>query len=555
MTSMPGQVTSARYLCVNCDHRFEAEGERKPRCPKCMRKNGVEALRAASQAPQRSTSARWFIGALVAACACGAGYFLWSTVLQEDYTKEPPLRPLNAKSLDGYGQHAGVEPNTLSSIFVVDASIAELAESAGDSPSALVEEIHARVIRRNGNTWPADTPLARPVYSPVDTLKALDEGSGVAMFYPVEIAVLSTVALRERGDATMVAEVWGFEGDRSPPDPSGAFGYFVIAVYEDEVGEGAPTFLDPYGGRTQPPDAARVRVLKDTEVAAAVLGANALHANVHGGDRASALAKVQQGLRLDPRSPGLRNVHASILMESGGFEEAIKEVESALQLRPEAPQQVNMAQVHLTQASLFEMNGETSAATREVETATQRIASALEAEPEFARAHLAMAMIRLATDEKELARVSLENAERFGPNASALPLIWAQYFIEEGETDRALEYIERAIERHPDNWKLRLHAAQLLASTGRYEEVRRQIQKALELAPAKDRAALRAQVGAALGPVALGDDAPATGGGLDAPDLDLGGSQSGTDPALMLGDPSKLRLRDPGQELQLDLDE
>jgi len=27
------------------------------------------------------------------------------------------------------------------------------------------------------------------------------------------------------------------------------------------------------------------------------------------------------------------------------------------------------------------------------------------------------------------------------------------------------------------------------------------------------------------------------------------------DPALMLGDPSNLRLRDPGQNLQLDLDE
>ena len=35
---------------------------------------------------------------------------------------------------------------------------------------------------------------------------------------------------------------------RTPPDPSGQLGYFVVAVYDGEPGEGDPTYYDPYLG-------------------------------------------------------------------------------------------------------------------------------------------------------------------------------------------------------------------------------------------------------------------------------------------------------------------
>lgn len=497
---------------------------------------------------------RWSVVALVGVCAVAAGYFVWAGVLEEDYTGEPPLQPLDAKALDGYVAQAGVDARVVSSLFVVDESLRAFAGDAVGTPADVVGRVRALVEKRDGALWAADESLPRPVYTAAQTLKAMEDGKGAASFYPLETAVVTVTALRAGGVPAMVAEVWGYEGEKSPPDPSGAFGYFAVALYQDEAGQGDPTFFDPYRGRASAPAADRVRVLKDTEAAAAALGIDASHLSAHGGDRAGALGKIQQALRLDPRSPCLRNIHASILMDSGGFEEAIAEVRSALQLRPEAPQEINMAQVHLTQASLFEMSGDLDSATREVEAAMQRIALALEDEPQYARAHLAMAMVQLATDEHELARVSLERAERFGPTASALPLVWAQYFVTVNETDRAIQYVERAIERSPNNWKLRLHAAQLLHSVGRYEQVQRYVGEALELAPDKDRAALRAQVSAALGPAALGDGVP-VGGAPDLPDLDLGAPPQGDDPALMLGDPSKLRLREPGQELQLDLDD
>ena len=72
---------------------------------------------------------------------------------------------------------------------------------------------------------------------------------------------------------------------------------------------------------------------------------------------------------------------------------------------------------------------------------------------------------------------------------------------------------------------------------------------AMQLVPLNKRPEVRQFVERMMGPGALGGaPAPATEEGADT-ELDL------PDPAVMLGDPSNLRLREPGQGLKLDLDE
>src|SRR5262245_34151855 len=69
-----------RYLCVHCDHRFEAEGEAPKRCPACMRAKGIEPVRepapAAGRAgPGRAKHLLWL--GLLGALVVGAAFFVW----------------------------------------------------------------------------------------------------------------------------------------------------------------------------------------------------------------------------------------------------------------------------------------------------------------------------------------------------------------------------------------------------------------------------------------------------------------------------------------------
>ena len=60
---------SMRYRCVHCDLRFETE-EEVPRCPRCLRKSGVEAEQTGASALARGARARsplWLIAGLMLA--------------------------------------------------------------------------------------------------------------------------------------------------------------------------------------------------------------------------------------------------------------------------------------------------------------------------------------------------------------------------------------------------------------------------------------------------------------------------------------------------------
>jgi hypothetical protein len=136
------------------------------------------------------------------------------------------------------------------------------------------------------------------VYTADQTLAALDASEDKPRLYPLEAALAMAAVLRERGVRAMVAEAWDF-GEREPPDPTGLFGYFVVAVYEDGA-DGPTAFFDPWGGR-QAPSPRAFRVLRDTEVIAAALGIDAARIFVKSGDGVAALPLVETALSLDPR--------------------------------------------------------------------------------------------------------------------------------------------------------------------------------------------------------------------------------------------------------------
>ncbi|MCU0673927.1 MAG: hypothetical protein MUE69_14165, partial [Myxococcota bacterium] len=294
-------ASEPRWLCVHCGHRFAAAKE-PDRCPSCMRKGGLEAIAANETAKRPAWIAPVAVVALVA--VVGGGYALWAKSTPDPVSGEVPLAPLELSELRGHlaAQNADGEHARL---FEVDDAVEALAEHAtGGSPKAkaeaLVEHVRARASAGAFEPWSLDTPRESPIEGAPGVAAMLAETER-AHLYPLEVAIVSVAALREAGVDAMVAEVWGYPGDRRPPDPSGRLGYFGVAVWDGDL-EGDPsTILDPYLGRATEPEEGRFRVLDDVKVVAAFLGAQALHALVHENDSTAALSKVQRAIRLDGR--------------------------------------------------------------------------------------------------------------------------------------------------------------------------------------------------------------------------------------------------------------
>ena len=528
---------STKYFCASCDEEFTPEHpESKPRCPRCMRKGGVEP--AQEPPPEFASKGRAAIVAIVLLALVGVGYaaYRFQTVALEEI---PPLRPLGASELAAYLERDQIRAGTYASIFALPASV----DAWAGEPAALAQQLHGESSR-----WSLERALPREVLSADQTLATIQAHEERVELYPLELATAMTALLRAQGVDAMVAEVWAFGADQAPADPSGMLGYFVTAVLEPESGK-ASAYYDPWGGRGQVSPSA-VRLLRDTEVIGAALGTEAMRVFARSGDGVAALPMVETALELDPLSPSLRVVHATVLVESGGLPQALEELEAATELRPDGPRQLSMARLSLAQAGMLAANGEPEAADTELAEANRLVTAVIEQSPRYGRAHLTLATIHLGLSDLERARIELETAEQLSPDSPVLWAVWAQYHLAVGDLDVAGANMNRALALDSENWQLRVQAAGLFDAAGDARAARHNADEALRLVAPQRQSKLRGYLDQMMGPAApdLPDPAllPTAPGSAEA---------GGSDPALMLGDPSNLRLRNPDQTLQLDLDE
>jgi len=512
-----------------------------------MRRGGIEPVRARDDEP--SVDRRIWLGLALVLLVAGAGVALYraTTVTLEE---TPPLRPLEPAELSAYLERDQISVGPLAGLFAVS--------ETGDWPTE--PEAASAAISAKSSPWSLDHPLPRKVYSADETLGALRAREARVELYPLEAAVALTALLRASGKDAMVAEVWDL-GEQAPPDPSGLYGYFVSAVLAEDAQTPSAVY-DPWGGRGSV-DPVSFRVLRDTEVVAAALGANAMRAFMGAGDAGEALDAIDKALALDPTSPSLRGVHGTVLLETGGVSSGEEELEAALQLRDDGPRQLNVLQLAMAKAAMLQMAGEQGAAEAALGTASDSLHAVIEQTPGYARAHLMLATLHFALEDAESARNALEVAQQLDPKAASLWVLWGQYYVSQREPDAAMLRARRAVELDPDNWQLRLQVARVLLMAGDDSGAQEQVRAALDLVPASNRSELRRYLADALGPGVLGDDAavapPSAPGDLVLPPPTVGGvpasPSASDDPTLMLGDPSKLKLRDPDQDLRLDLDD
>lgn len=518
---------TTRYLCVHCDVRFEHTGEDEARCPKCLRRNGLEKL--PEVAPKQGLPV-WAIPTLVVAIVAGVagGYVAWSRSTPDAVEGEAPMRPLTTSELRGHLREENADDRRFGALFAADDAVERLgAEGARGKSSALDKArgvvARLRAMAQAGHFVPSELhmPHEAQVRTASETARAIARPGARVEVYPFEIAVLAVAALRAEGVDAMLAEAFSFPGEESPPDPSGRLGYYVVAVYPGDVGEGAPTLFDPYGGRTRMPTGDAFRVLADTQAVAAALDALALHSLVTSHDPSGAVQTIQAALELDPRSAAARSVRGAILVASGAFDEGVAELESAAQIRPDAPRRANLA-------GLFVATGDVDRAEREID-------QALDDSPGFAAGHATRAAVRMARGDTNGARMDLQSAERLEPRLFTLPLLWAEYYLRTGDTMQAAGRAREAVARRPDDVQTHLSAARVYREAGLVPDMQAEARKVLELVPPEQREAMRAQLLEVLGPdafldVATGQDAagetpPVDPDALpDVPDLHLGGS-------------------------------
>ncbi len=542
-----------KYFCAHCDKEFipEEAGD-KPRCPQCMRRGGVEPVKQAGPKGGARRLGLLVVVLILVAAGIGYGVYRSTTVTLEE---TPPLRPLEAHELSAYLERDQIQVGAYAPMMILPGGVDGWPEGAAQ----IASRMHAE-----SSSWSLEHPLPREVLTAEQAFAMVDAREERVKLYPLEAATAMTVLLRERGAKAMVAEVWEFEGARGPSDPSGTLGYFVAAVYDDSGSEEPSAYFDPWGGRGEV-EVSSVRVLRDTEVVAAALGTEAARIFGRSGDGTKALPMVEAALLLDPVSPTLRAVNGAVLAESGGLPQALKEFEAALQLRSDGPRQLDMAQLHLAQAGMLEANGQPAAAEAQFSEGNRIIGEVIQTWPRYGRAHVILATIHLGLQEPERARVELETAETLSPDAPMLWMVWARYHLAEGDPSSAAAKMKRAVDLYPSSWQLRIQAARVLQDAGDDDAASENVAVALQLVPPDKRTEVRRFVEQTIGPGALSDAATPereeeAGRSLVLPDPTVAvpaqprQAPSG-DPALMLGDPSDVRLRDPDQTLKLDLDE
>ena len=410
-----------KYFCAHCDKEFVPEdaGD-KPRCPQCMRRGGVEVVK--EVAPEGNATRPWLLIVALAIVLAGIGYGVYrSTTVALEET--PPLRPLEARELSAYLDRDQIRVGAYEPMMMLPDDVDGWPEG--------VAEVAAR-IHGESSSWSLARPLSREVLTADQTLAMINANEERVQLYPLEMATAMTALLRERGMKAMVAEVWEFEGARAPADPSGMLGYFVTAVYGGSDSEAPAAYFDAWGGRGEV-TVSSVRVLRDTEVLAAAIGTEAIRIFARSGDAVKALPLVETALLLDPVSPSLRAVSATILAESGGVGEAMKEFDAALQLRTDGPRQLNLVQLYLAQAGMLAMDGQQAAAEARFGEANRIVDEVIEKWPRYGRAHVVLASIYMGLGEPERARVELEAAEALNPDTPMLWAVWAQYHLAQSD--------------------------------------------------------------------------------------------------------------------------
>ena len=505
-----------------------------------MRLHGLEKVGGAKSAASQTRRAPVaLIAAIVGVVALGGGYYAWAKRASDVVEGPPPVAPLSLAQTRGYLRNAGVEAGALANLFVADDAVEKFASKAVsgksgamDKAKGVVAAIRDRAAKRGFVTWALSEPRDSQIRSAAETLGVISKDGAADKSYPLELAALAASALRSEDVDAMVAIVENYPGEKAPVDPSGYLGYFAVAVPK-AAGSKEYSYFDVYAGRTATPDAADVNVVTDIEAIGYALNVRAITSLLHDGDSTKAYADSELATKLVPRGAEIRGVRGAVVLASGNYEEGVRELEAAAQIRNDAPRRNNIGGLLLVKGDL--------------DGAQKQVGAALDAAPEFAGAHATLAAIHLAQQENDDALRELETAKRIDPDLHTLPILFANYYAVTGEFDHALEFAKQAVAHRPHDPQGHLLLARLYRQASRYDDMRKEAKAALEAVPSAQRDGMREVLKQVLGPTVFDDEPVPSGSTHEA-------EEAPSDEPLQLADPSAAPTSLPSPDFRLGQD-
>lgn len=451
----------ARYLCTSCDHEFELE-EKNPRCPQCLRQNGVESLvdererrrKAAARRPRRAM----LTGLIAAMLALVVGAVLLHRKSQE-VPKKGELAILDTATLTRTLRARGLVEADIVDPFTAGKALKALAGSApeGDDKTralAIVSRVGAKLSKLEGDYHGMGSESVRTAEELASDLQSKDvEVKSVTSY---EAAALLLGALRSAGLSALLCEVFELDAPTRAADVVGGLGRYAVAVYaKGKLGRDPLITFDPLratklpsftGGTNSEMEskAKELFPLDDASAAAHLLALRALRSIQRDPSSPSRAYELSQlALGASSKSATLRVARAQVLAQAGGtagMADAIEELRKAAALRADAPRRVALGQLLMVKG--------------EVKRAEEALQSALKDDPTFWPAHQTFATLRWIQGDREGGRKYLELALKAAPNEPSVMALQASSLLADGDGEQAVSLLERSAKMRPNEQTL-----------------------------------------------------------------------------------------------------
>ena len=522
----------ADYQCTHCDDTFEHQGHAPPRCPRCLRRNGLlpvggELSPAGDEAPGEG-SRRRLLRIALALCALGlaAGAALYMHLRATDVPMPGQLAQLDQETLHltlaARGLPADIEaPHPLAG----GEAVAALASEAGQGEDAAkraqaVAQLLAGKLNRaapllnTSPSWPARTPDA--------LLKALVAREPTKVT-SLELASLLVALLRAADLSAVLAERFTTTAPMSAPDPSGYLGRYVAVVFpRGKLGAEPIARLDPLRSLKLPGWAVeqgepgmsvsgdQVILLGDASAAAHLLSQRALAAAPKKPEQAYKLSLAAQSVSAP--SATLILARAQVLAASGGLKDALGAARKALATRQDAPRQAGLARLLL-------MNGDPDGAVAELRLAIKK-------SPRFWPARLLLASV-LGRVDPDKAEEHLRAGLEVAPEEPGLLLLDGAWHLSRKMPSQAAERLQKVAAALPGNLDVKLMLYHALVSSSQPDEAAALRKELLSKADKPEEMKQRLEMADKAAAAATAEDDPGDGEnmpgpGFKLPDVSLG---------------------------------
>ncbi|MBW2734702.1 MAG: tetratricopeptide repeat protein [Deltaproteobacteria bacterium] len=451
----------ASYLCTSCDHEFEHE-DTDPRCPQCLRQNGVEAMvdernrrrKAAAKKPRRAM----LTGLVVATLALIVGGVVLHRKSQQ-VPRKGQLAILDTATLARTLRARGLVDADIVDPFGAGKAVAKLAGAApeGDAKAqalVLVSHLSAKLAALEGNYHGQGHESVRTAEELASDLLSKDiEVKSVTSY---EAAVLLVSALRQAGLSALLCEVFELDAPTRAADVVGSLGRYAVAIYaKDKLGHDPLMVFDPLRATRLPSftggsdnkmtsKAKEIFPLDDASAAAHLLALRALASIQRDPSSPSRAYELSQlALGAASSSATLRVARAQVLAQAAGaagVNDATEELRKAVALRADAPRRVALSQLLMVQG--------------DVKRAEQALLTALKSDPTFWPAHQTLASLYWMQGNTEGGRKHLALAFKAAPNEPSVMALKASALLTEGDGEEAVKLFERAVKVRPNEQNL-----------------------------------------------------------------------------------------------------